>query len=171
MRTDAPTAWPTRTTAAASWALVAALTWEPAPAGRMPPEPGRTATSIVTTFYPLQFVTQRVAGDRAQVTNLTKPGAEPHDLELTPREVASFSDASLVVYLAGFQPAVDEASQTEATAHALDVAASARLDLQVPAARQTRLRRSVTRTSGSTRPDWQTWPTRSPDPARQRRPL
>ena len=70
-------------------------------------QPGRL--TIVAAFYPLQFVAQRVAGDRVTVTSLTQPGAEPHDLELTPRQVASLTTASLVIYEKGFQPAVDEA--------------------------------------------------------------
>jgi len=57
----------------------------------------------------LQFLAQRVAGDHATVANLTQPGAEPHDLELTPRQVASLTTANLVIYEKGFQPAVDEA--------------------------------------------------------------
>ena len=65
--------------------------------------------AIVTAFYPLQFIAQRVVGDHATVANLTQPGAEPHDLELTPRQVASLTTASLVIYEKGFQPAVDEA--------------------------------------------------------------
>jgi zinc transport system substrate-binding protein len=69
--------------------------------------PGRL--TIVTAFYPLQFIAQRVAGDHAGVANLTQPGAEPHDLELTPRQVASLTTASLVIYEKGFQPEVDEA--------------------------------------------------------------
>ena len=63
----------------------------------------------MAAFYPLQFVAQRVAGDRVTVASLTEPGAEPHDLELTPRQVASLTTASLVIYEKGFQPAVDEA--------------------------------------------------------------
>jgi zinc transport system substrate-binding protein len=70
---------------------------------------GRDQLAIVTAFYPLQFIAQRVAGDLATVANLTQPGAEPHDLELTPRQVASLTTASLVIYEKGFQPAVDEA--------------------------------------------------------------
>jgi zinc transport system substrate-binding protein len=77
------------------------------PATRPPRGSGQLA--IVTAFYPLQFVAQRVAGDHAAVSNLTQPGAEPHDLELTPRQVASVTTASLVIYERGFQPAVDEA--------------------------------------------------------------
>jgi zinc transport system substrate-binding protein len=65
--------------------------------------------AIVTAFYPLQFIAERVVGEHATVANLTQPGAEPHDLELTPRQVASLTTANLVIYEKGFQPAVDEA--------------------------------------------------------------
>src|SRR5687768_318806 len=54
---------------------------------------------IMTSFYPLQFAADRVAGSGVDVQNLTTPGAEPHDLELTPRDVAELADADLVVYL------------------------------------------------------------------------
>lgn len=64
---------------------------------------------VVSSFYPLQYVAERVAGEHAQVTNLTAPGAEPHDLELTVRQTASIADADLLVVHSGFQPAVDEA--------------------------------------------------------------
>ncbi len=76
--------------------------------------------SIVTAFYPLQFVTERVAGAHADVINLTKPGAEPHDLELTPRQVASVGDADLVVYERSFQAAVDEAVAQSGNTQVLD---------------------------------------------------
>jgi zinc transport system substrate-binding protein len=64
---------------------------------------------IVAAFYPFQFVAEQVAGARAQVSSLTAPGAEPHDLELTPRQVATVVRADLVIYEHSFQPAVDEA--------------------------------------------------------------
>jgi zinc transport system substrate-binding protein len=64
---------------------------------------------IAAAFYPLQFIAERVAREHATVVNLTQPGAEPHDLELTPRQVASLTTANLVVYEKGFQPDVDEA--------------------------------------------------------------
>lgn len=65
--------------------------------------------SVVASFYPVQFVAERVAGDLADVSSLTAPGGEPHDLELSPRQVADVQDADLVVYQKGFQAAVDEA--------------------------------------------------------------
>jgi len=76
---------------------------------------------VVTAFYPLQFLSERIGADAVAVTELTKPGAEPHDVELNPRQVADISDAGLVVHLKGFQPAVDEAVEQEAAGRALDV--------------------------------------------------
>jgi len=77
---------------------------------------------VVASFYPLAWVTERVAGDDWTVTNLTTPGGEPHDLELGIGATADVADADLVVYLAGFQPAVDEAVDTTAEGATLDAA-------------------------------------------------
>lgn len=65
--------------------------------------------TVVTSAYPFQFLVERVAGDNYAVENLTRPGGEPHDLELTPRQVADVQGADLVVYVDAFQTAVDEA--------------------------------------------------------------
>lgn len=68
------------------------------------------ATQVVAGLYPLAFVAEQEGGEGVEVTNLTPAGAEPHDLELTPREVEDILDADLVLYLgAGFQPAIEEA--------------------------------------------------------------
>ncbi|HEY5979194.1 MAG TPA: metal ABC transporter substrate-binding protein [Microlunatus sp.] len=75
---------------------------------------------VVTAFYPLQFVAERVAGQHGAVSSLTQPGAEPHDVELTPRQVASVTDADAVVFIKGFQPAVDEAVAQSGNQHVLD---------------------------------------------------
>ncbi|MGI5214426.1 metal ABC transporter substrate-binding protein [Plantactinospora sp. CA-290183] len=82
---------------------------------------------VVAAFYPLQFVAERVGGDAVRVTNLAKPGAEPHDLELNPGQVGQVTEAELVVYLAGFQPNVDEAVAQQAGDRAFDVATVAPL--------------------------------------------
>jgi zinc transport system substrate-binding protein len=66
--------------------------------------------TIVAAFYPLAFAAGQVAGPGADVVNLTPPGAEPHDLELSPRDVGRVRDAALAVYAGdGFQPAVQQA--------------------------------------------------------------
>ncbi|WP_327010987.1 metal ABC transporter substrate-binding protein [Dactylosporangium sp. NBC_01737] len=77
---------------------------------------------VVAGFYPLQYMSERIGAENAAVTNLTQAGAEPHDLELKPSQLAQISDASLVVYLSGFQPSVDEAVKLQAKNKAFDVA-------------------------------------------------
>ncbi|MEU4369164.1 metal ABC transporter substrate-binding protein [Micromonospora chersina] len=77
---------------------------------------------VVAAFYPLQFLAEKIGGDAVTVTNLAKPGAEPHDLELNPRQVGQVVDAELIVYLTGFQPAVDEAVEQNGGDRAFDVA-------------------------------------------------
>lgn len=78
---------------------------------------------VVAAFYPLEYVTTHVGGDRTAVHNLVKPGAEPHDMELTPKQTAEIADADLAVYLRGFQPAVDEAITEHADGRSVDAAA------------------------------------------------
>lgn len=76
---------------------------------------------VVAAFYPLEWASTQVLGDHGSVTTLTAPGAEAHDLELTPRQIASLAEADLVVYLKGFQPAVDDAIEQSGADHAFDV--------------------------------------------------
>ena len=77
---------------------------------------------VAAAFYPLAYVAERVAGDLAQVDDLTATGQEPHDLELSVRTTAELADADLVLYLSGFQPAVDDAVTQNATGEVLDAA-------------------------------------------------
>jgi zinc transport system substrate-binding protein len=64
----------------------------------------------VASLYPLAFVSEEIGGGRVEVIDLTPAGAEPHDLELTPDQVAALARAELTVYLGGgFQPAVEDA--------------------------------------------------------------
>jgi zinc transport system substrate-binding protein len=83
---------------------------------------------IEASFYPLQWMAQEIGGRRVEVGSLTPPGAEPHDLELTPRQVAAVHDAGIVVYLSDFQPSVDDAID-EAQHMVFDARPAARLDL------------------------------------------
>ncbi|MGO4244465.1 metal ABC transporter substrate-binding protein, partial [Janibacter sp. RAF20_2_2] len=85
--------------------------------------------SVATSFYPLQHAAEQVGGEHVEVTNLTKPGAEPHDLELTPKQVLEATKADALVYLADFQPSVDDAA-AEAGDSAMDVSPFARLDIE-----------------------------------------
>jgi zinc transport system substrate-binding protein len=90
--------------------------------------PAAGKLGVVTSFYPLEFVVSRIGGTDVDVTSLTRTGVEPHDLELTPRDVARMQDAGLVVYLRGFQPAVDQAVDAHTRGQrVLDVAPAADL--------------------------------------------
>jgi len=81
-----------------------------AAAGCGPTTGAKGKTTVVAAFYPLAFVAQRIGGSKVDVTNLTPAGAEPHDIELSPGDVARIQTADFVLYLShGFQPAVEEA--------------------------------------------------------------
>ena len=87
--------------------------------GTTPQQSGKLA--VVASFYPLQFIAERVGGDHVNVTSLTQPGVEPHDLELAPSQVASVSKAGLVVYQKEMQPAVDKVVDSEKPRQVLEV--------------------------------------------------
>ena len=70
---------------------------------------GRMA--VVASFYPLAEAARQVGGAHARVEDLTPAGAEPHDLELTPRQLGHVHGADIVLVLGrGFQPAVEKAA-------------------------------------------------------------
>ena len=83
--------------------------------------------TVMASFYPLQYLAEKIGGEHVSVTSLTPDGAEPHDLELSPKMVDSLSSADAVVYLAGFQSAVDEAIEQQAPKTVIDVSSAAEL--------------------------------------------
>ncbi|WP_411375712.1 metal ABC transporter substrate-binding protein [Arthrobacter sp. MPF02] len=88
---------------------------------------GSSPVKMMASFYPLQYVTEQVGGNLVSVESLTPPGTEPHDLELSPASVAALESAAAVVYLSGFQPAVDQAIKQASPSRALDVSEEATL--------------------------------------------
>lgn len=98
------------------------------PAG---PDRATDVLHLSAAFYPLQFVAERVGGAHVRVTNLTAVGAEPHDVELSARDLVGMREADLILYLAGLAPAVDEGVRVAARANALDVAEAAGLHDEV----------------------------------------
>lgn len=72
---------------------------------------GGRPVRAVASFYPLVEITRSVGGERVSVDNLTPVGVEPHDIELSPRQIDKLADSDLLVLLGGgFQPAVEEAA-------------------------------------------------------------
>ncbi|MEU2800447.1 MULTISPECIES: metal ABC transporter substrate-binding protein [unclassified Streptomyces] len=78
--------------------------------------------NVTASFYPMQFLAEKIGGEHVAVTSLTKPGVEPHDLELTPRQIGSISDSDYVLYLKGIQPAVDDAIKQSGVKNTVDAA-------------------------------------------------
>ncbi|WP_307715585.1 metal ABC transporter substrate-binding protein [Streptomyces sp. V4I23] len=75
---------------------------------------------VVASFYPMQYLAEQIGGANVSVTTLTKPGVEPHDLELKPRQTAELNDSGLILYLKGVQPAVDDAIAESGVEHKVD---------------------------------------------------
>jgi zinc transport system substrate-binding protein len=81
--------------------------------GSTPKPTSGSGASVVASFYPLAFIAERIGGDRVRVANLTPPGAEPHDLELSPDQLEEIDSAAVAVVLGkGFQPSAEKAVST-----------------------------------------------------------
>lgn len=53
---------------------------------------------VITTFTVIQDIAQNIAGDAATVESITKPGAEIHDYQPTPRDIVKTQSAQLVLW-------------------------------------------------------------------------
>ena len=53
---------------------------------------------VVTTFTVIQDIAQNVAGDAATVESITKPGAETHEYEPTPKDIVKAQSADLILW-------------------------------------------------------------------------
>jgi zinc transport system substrate-binding protein len=66
---------------------------------------------VVASFYPLAFAAEQVSPRGTHVDNLTPPGAEPHDLEVSPSDVGKIDAAQHVLLMGhGFQPQLEDAA-------------------------------------------------------------
>jgi zinc transport system substrate-binding protein len=71
----------------------------------------RGSRTVVASFYPLAWAAERIAGPGWEVIDLTPPGVEAHDVELSLEDRAAIEDADVIVYMGqiGFQPQVEGA--------------------------------------------------------------
>ena len=82
---------------------------------------GSDEDAVVAAFYPLAFAAEQIGGESLDVRNLTPPGVEPHDLELSGKDVRTIADAQTVLYLGDrFQPALEDAIDST-SANAVDL--------------------------------------------------
>nr|WP_260399122.1 zinc ABC transporter substrate-binding protein [Negativicoccus succinicivorans] len=93
------------------------------------PQENQGKLQVVTTVYPVYDVVKKVAGDRADVTLLVPPGAEPHDWEPTASDLKKIGQAKVFFYNgAGLEP-TDQILKKEITRDATVVELSQGLDL------------------------------------------
>ncbi len=70
---------------------------------------GTSKLHIITSFYPMEEFTSKVAGNLADVEVLIPPGTEPHDWEPTPQDIAKMTEANMIVYNgAGMEGWIDQ---------------------------------------------------------------
>lgn len=55
---------------------------------------------VTASFYPVYFFSQEIGGEKANVVNITPAGAEPHEYEPSPQDLAHIEQSRLLV-LAG----------------------------------------------------------------------
>jgi zinc transport system substrate-binding protein len=77
---------------------------------------------VVASFYPMQFLAEKIGGEHVNVTTLTEPGQEPHDLDISAQQRAQLEESDAALYLSGLQPAVDEAVKQAGTETKIDAA-------------------------------------------------
>jgi len=56
---------------------------------------------VITSIYPLYFLSAAIAGDKAEVTNIVPAGAEPHEYEPTAQDMAKMENSQVVVLNGG----------------------------------------------------------------------
>ncbi|HJD84249.1 metal ABC transporter substrate-binding protein [Kitasatospora aureofaciens] len=83
--------------------------------------------NVVASFYPMEFLAQQIGRDHVSITDLTAPGVEPHDLELTAKQVAGVQKADAILYLKGLQPTVDQAVDQSSARTKIDATAASPL--------------------------------------------
>ncbi len=72
--------------------------------GRMPkPDNSSGKIHVTASFYPLYFFASEIGGDKAVVNNITPAGAEPHDYEPTPQDIAKIENSKLLILNGGFE--------------------------------------------------------------------
>ncbi|MFG2991178.1 metal ABC transporter substrate-binding protein [Streptomyces sp. NPDC048257] len=84
---------------------------------------------VTASFYPMQFLAEQIGKDHVKVFGLTKPGVEPHDLEISPKQTARLGESDVVLYLKSLQPAVDKAVAQSGVKNVVDAATLTELEV------------------------------------------
>lgn len=65
--------------------------------------------TVSTSFYPIGYLVETIGGEHVSVTSVTPTNVEPHDYELSPKDVTALGQADIIAYVPGFQPSLDDA--------------------------------------------------------------
>ncbi|MFE1870548.1 metal ABC transporter substrate-binding protein [Streptomyces sp. NPDC059496] len=84
---------------------------------------------VTASFYPMTFLAEQIGKDHVKVDSLTKPGVEPHDLEISPKQTAQLGESDVVLYLKSLQPAVDKAVAQSGVKNVVDAATLTALEV------------------------------------------
>ncbi|WP_329102195.1 metal ABC transporter substrate-binding protein [Streptomyces sp. NBC_01439] len=84
---------------------------------------------VTASFYPMAFLAEQIGKEHVKVDSLTKPGVEPHDLEITPKQTGQLGEADVVLYLKSLQPAVDKAVALSGVKNVVDAATLTELEV------------------------------------------
>ena len=95
-----------------------------AASGAAPTAAASGALTVSTSFYPIQYLAQAIGGEHVAVTSVTPTNVEPHDFEMSPKDVTALSASSLVLYVSGFQPSLDDALAQVSGPTVVDLAGS-----------------------------------------------
>ena len=83
---------------------------------------------VSVSLYPIAEIVQRVGGDFVEVVNLTPPGTDAHDVELTAKQVQRLEESDVVFYFGdNFQPGTEKAIKNLAAIPAVDLFESVEL--------------------------------------------
>ncbi|GAA2976399.1 zinc ABC transporter substrate-binding protein [Streptomyces lactacystinicus] len=88
---------------------------------------GTGKLKVVASFYPMEYLAQQIGKEHVAVTDLTAAGVEPHDLELTAKQVGTVQKADAIIYLKGLQPTVDQAVAQSSSKRKIDATAASPL--------------------------------------------
>jgi zinc transport system substrate-binding protein len=91
---------------------------------------GKSKLKIFTSFYPMYFIAEEIAQDKAEVINMIPAGVEPHDWEPTLKTMAQLQESDIFIYNgAGMERWVDRVIENMDTGRTKIVEASEGIEL------------------------------------------
>ena len=76
---------------------------------------------VAASFYPIQWLTQQIGGDHVDVSSVTPAGTEPHEFEISTKQIAELNKTKALFYVKGFQPSLDDAVGSLSDVSAVDL--------------------------------------------------